>query len=391
MSAIFSSVVKWSQMNREVKYLKAYDALRSEILGGKYLSRRAFPSIVATCKRFGISRLTAFKVFDKLKEDGLISTRQGSGTFVAKDGQSRLIGLVIPGVSYASEFFQPIVASLIRLAHDNDYTILMEGVWSLNSSDNSHEALEVAARLVKRRVAGVIYQPLEYSENSEAVNRRVLSAFTRAGIPVVLLDGDIVPYPARSEYDLVSIDNIAAGETIAAHLMERGAKNIYFLMRENWVQNVMNRVKGVRNVVQSTGVKWTGSNVVMADPTDEVKIAKIMRRRNRPDAFVCENDVLAAGLKLSLERLGYAIAKDVMVVGFDDVRIARLAMPGITTIRQPCEALAKTAFERLLKRMSDCSSDPVQIVCPFKLIERGSTDRRTIYGKEKAQHQNQGG
>ena len=199
----------------------------------------------------------------------------------------------------------------------------------------------------------------------------------------MLLDGDIVPYPARSEYDLVSIDNVSAAETLAAHLIGKGAHSICFLMRRNWVQNVMNRVNGVRNVVLSNGMKWTQANVVMVDPADIGEIAKVMRRRIRPDAFVCENDMLAAGLKLSLERLGYMIPEDVMVVGFDDVQIAMLAMPGITTIRQPCEALARTAFERLLKRISDRSSDTVQIICPFKLVERGSTDRRRISGNEK--------
>ena len=114
-------MVKYTLMkNREVKYLKAYETLRMEILGDKYSSRRTFPSIVATCKRFGISRLTAFKVFDKLKDEGLISSCIGSGTFVTNGGRSRLIGLVIPGVSYSSEFFQPIVAELVRLAHKND-------------------------------------------------------------------------------------------------------------------------------------------------------------------------------------------------------------------------------------------------------------------------------
>ena len=371
-------MVKYTLMkNREVKYLKAYETLRMEILGDKYSSRRTFPSIVATCKRFGISRLTAFKVFDKLTDEGLISSCIGSGTFVTNGGRSRLIGLVIPGVSYSSEFFQPIVAELVRLAHKNDYTILMEGVWSLNSCDNSHEAIEVAARLIKRRVAGVIYQPLEYSENAEAVNRRIIDSFSRAGIPVVLLDGDFVAWPDRSEYDLVSIDNIAAGGMLARHLIEKGAKNICFLMRKNWVQNVMIRAYGVKSEVLASGLKWRPSSIVLADPVDVDEVAKILRRRPRPDAFVCENDILAANLKLSLEKLGYTVPNDAMIAGFDDVQIARLATPGITTIRQPCAALARASFERLQKRISGSSLDPVHIVCPFKFVERGTTDRKT--------------
>ena len=276
----------------ELKYRKAFDTLRSEILSGKYASRKSFPSIVATCSRFKISRLTAVKALDKLKDEGLISTRVGAGTFVTKDARSRFIGLVVPGISYSSEFFQPIIAEFVRVARSQDYTIVMDGVWSPKSDDNGREAIEVAARLIRRRVAGVIYQPLEYSENSEAINRRILSAFSRAGIPVVLLDGDIVPGPKRSDYDLVSIDNVAAGEAVAAHLMECGARNIRFLMRANWVENVRNRARGVRNEVLANGLRWSSKSVVTADPADASAVAKLMKSAPRPDAFVCASAYL---------------------------------------------------------------------------------------------------
>lgn len=361
---------------KDVKsYKSILGLLRSEILSGKYSSSSMLPSSTALARRFKATRFTIRQALDLLRQEGLILTRKGCGTFVSRKGRSRLIGLVIPGISYSSEFFQPIVASLMQLAHENDYMILMDGVWSLNSNDNTREAVEVAARLIKRKVAGVIYQPLEYSDNSEAVNRRVLAALTRAGIPVVLLDGDIVRWPERSEYDLVSIDNIAAGETLAEHLVESGARNICFLMRKNWVHNVQNRAHGVKNVVIANGLRWSPSSVILADPSEVGEVSKVMRRRPCPDAFVCENDVLAANLKLSLEKIGCRIPDDVMVAGFDDVRVARLATPGITTIRQPCDALARAAFGRLLDRMAGRPLDTVHIVSPFTFVRRGSTKR----------------
>ena len=69
---------------------------------------------MATCARFKISRLTAVKAFDKLKDEGLVSSRVGAGTFVTKDAKSRFIGLVVPGISYSLEFFQPIIAERVR-------------------------------------------------------------------------------------------------------------------------------------------------------------------------------------------------------------------------------------------------------------------------------------
>ena len=269
----------------ELKYRKAFEKLRDEILSGKYASRKPFPSLVATCARFRISRLTAVKVFDKLKEEKLISSRVGAGTFVTGGAKSRFVGLVIPGIAYASEFFQPIVAEFVRLAKDRDYTIVMDGVWSSQATNNGHEAIEVAARLIRRRVAGVIYQPLEHSVDSETINR---------------------------------------------HLIGRGVRSLRFHMRTNWVENVMNRAHGV--------------------------------------------------LMKTLASLGHRVPDDVQVAGFDDVQIARLSSPGITTVHQPCEGIARSAFDRLLTRMFDPTLTPVSLVLPHMLVVRGSTRRpeRTI-------------
>ena len=305
----------------------------------------------------------------------MISRKQGCGTFVTGVSPSRLIGLVIPGVAYSSEFFHPIIAELVRLARSREYTIVMDGGWSPKSADNGCKAIEVAARLINHRVAGVIYQPLEYTENSEAINRRVLSAFSRAGIPIVLLDGDVVSGQNRSEYDLVLIDNVAAGEMLAMHMMERGARSIRFLMRENWVENVKNRARGVRNEVLARGLRWTSRSVVMVNPLDSVAVGKMMRTAPRPDAIACENDVIAAGLMKTLGSLGYRVPEDVLIAGFDDVQVARLASPSITTIHQPCDGIARAAFDRLIARMSDRTMMPAHVILPHRLVVRSSTDR----------------
>ena len=367
-------------MAGDFSYKDILEQLKGEILGGKYSSSRRLPSSTALARRFNATRFTIRQALDRLRQEGLIVAQKGSGTFVSRQARSRLVGVVIPGISYSSEFFQPIVASLIQCAHERDYTILMEGVWTPNAKNNSEEALAVARRLVERKVAGVIYQPLEYSQNSEAANKRVLELFSKAGIPVVLLDGDIVAYPKRSDFDLVSIDNVAAGETIGLHMLERGAKNVYFLMRENWVQNVRNRAHGVGNVVLARGGEWKASNVVCGDPLDADFVGRIMRRRPKPDAFVCENDVLAAGLKMTLEGLGVSVPGSVMVAGFDDVQIARITPPGITTIRQPLDMIAQVAFKRLCERMSDPRSTqtPFHAVCPFSLVVRGTTRKEGV-------------
>lgn len=357
----------------DAKYRTLFETLKKGILDGRYVAGTPFPSLRALIRRHGLSKTTVQRALDELVHQGFVSRRQGSGTFVSERGASRLVGLVVPGISYSSEFFQPIVAALLCAAHAADYTILMEGVWSADSAENGREAVEVAARLIKRKVAGVIYQPLEYSEQSSAINARVLAAFSRAGIPVVLLDGDIVSAPARSRYDLVSIDNVGAGEQVAEHLIACGAKTICFLQRANWVHNVRNRAQGVRNAVLAHGLNWRSSNVILADPLDREQIRRVLARRPRPDAFVCENDVLAARLLKTLTALGCRVPQDMLLAGFDDIQIARLSSPSLTTIRQPCETLARTAFARLLSRIDLPKQDPLHLMPTTELVVREST------------------
>ncbi len=358
------------------KYRTLVETLRKRIASGAYGEETPLPSIRALIRRHGVSKTTVQRALDELEHRGLVVREQGRGTFVVGRGASRLVGLVIPGIAYSSEFFHPIVSELVRCAKDRDYAIVMDGVWSSGSSGNAREAVEVAARLIKRRVAGVVYQPLEYAADSEAVNRRVLAAFARASIPVVLLDGDIVPGPRRSGYDLVSIDNVAAGETLAAHVIARGARNVVFLMRANWVENVRDRARGVRNAVLAKGLRWTATSVVLADAADAEAVRRLMRRTPRPDAVVCENDVIAAGLVKTLQGLGIRVPGDVQVTGFDDVQVASLSTPGITTVRQPCAAIAQAAFDRLVQRMTARAGlIPTHLVLPWELVVRGSTGR----------------
>ena len=84
-------------------YKDIFELLRSEILSGKYSLSCKFPSSTALARRFKTSRFVIRQSLDLLRQEGLIVTQKGCGTFVSKQGRSRLIGLVIPGISYSSD------------------------------------------------------------------------------------------------------------------------------------------------------------------------------------------------------------------------------------------------------------------------------------------------
>jgi len=353
------------------KYKTLFDALKADILKGKYASGQPFPSVRALVQRYGIARSTIVHAMDELCHQGLIMRKQGCGTFVTSHGASRKIGFIVPSVS-RYELFPPILAALTRLSREAGYALVCSDNYSSDGAVQRMEVRNLAERLIRDHVAGVIFQPLDYASDEGKTNRSVLEAFRRANVPVVLLDSDVVPPPQRSEHDLVAIDNLQAGETVARHLINAGARRICFVTRPNWWPNAMNRMRGVQLAVVANGHRWTPDNVWFVDSDDFPNFRKCMTRK-RPDALVCEDDELAAVIRQYLSRLGLRVPNDVMLVGFDDVRIANLVTPPLTTIHQPYEEIASAAFERLLKRIADPRLLPTEIFLPATLVTRGST------------------
>lgn len=357
-----------------------YNELRSNILSGRYLSGR-FPSERSLAMRFRVSRSTITRCLADLEREGLVIRSQGRGTFVTRRGLSRKIGLVVPGIVPYAEYFQPIVCEMTHLAQKESYELQLGNICSVDVKTRTHEVRELAAEFIRSKVAGVVYQPLEYVDDADDVNARILNVFSKANIPVVLLDSDILPPPQRSCYDCVTIDNVDAGERITNHLYEQGAKNVHFFMLPEMLPTVAKRMRGVICSAVLHGHRWTRSNLVTAQPDDKRVIRALFRGRSMPDAFVCENDRVAGILLRTLTELGIRVPDDVLLAGFDDMQCARMTTPLLTTIHQPYAGIAETAFQRLINRIARPNLPTISVSLPAPLVIRGSTVKK--YGKEK--------
>ena len=348
-----------------------FKELRDEILSGCYSKSCRFPSEAALAGRFDVSRSTMTIVVSDLERLGLVTRQQGRGTFVTKSAASRKIGLIVPGVVY-SEFFPPIVSEISRLAQENKYALLFADVSSGNPKTRARQARAFASFLVKENVSGVIFQPLEFLDDADRLNREIAEIFAAAEIPVVLLDSDIVFPPERSGLDVVGINNSDAGYRLAEHLLAQGARKIHFQMRPNWASSVRNRLRGV---VTALGLRGLKCSVLTADPEDLSALRRHLRR-GRPEAFVCGNDTAAAKFRQTLEKAGLRVPDDVLLAAFDDVQIASILSPPLTTIRQPCKEIGATLFNRLMERIAKPDLLPAEILLPSPLVVRASTRRR---------------
>ena len=354
-----------------VKHKLIVEILRKEIMGGKWSSRdNPFPSERALVRRFGVSRPTISLALQELRGEGLILRQHGKGTFLTKTARKlgRAIGLVVPGISYG-EVYPVICREVSRLAQKDGLALLFGDVSSSDPKVRARRAIELANKFAEENVSGVIFQPIELVDDADSANRRFLSAFDRAGVPVVLIDNDIVPSPERSSYDVVSINSFDAGRRIALHLCDAGAKTVHFLMNPNWGHCLQNRLLGVRSVFEDR------VRVVNIDPKDPKDVRKFIRMRPRPEVAICRNDDYAVHLVVALRKLGVGVPQDLLVTGFNDLSYATLLDPPLTTIHVPCEAIAKMAFAALMERLADPSLPPRECYLPAPLVVRGSTRR----------------
>ena len=356
----------------QTKFSAVFAELRGNILGGHYAEEK-FPSERVLMKRFEVSRTLMRQVLARLKVEGLLASRQGHGTFIPTNAKrmSEHLGIIIPGVG-REEIFSPICRQMISYSERKGFTPIFADL-AEGSPHERRKSVDAAVKdLIAAHVAAVVYQPVDFLEDSPEINAMFLERFREAEIPVVLLDYDFVPRPDRSSFDLVCIDNYNAGWRLGRHVVEKGARRIAFLMRDNWAFSVIDRRDGIRAAAEETGAGFEVTNV---EPDDVEGVMALLRRRAAPDAVVCGNDQLAFALLNTLRSAGVKVPEDVMVAGFDDVRLAVRTSPPLTTVHQPCASIARTLFETLQSRIKDFNADSRSVLFNAPLVVRESTLR----------------
>lgn len=360
-----------------LKHRKISARLEIEIATGKYGVGARLPSEIQLVKQFEVSRPTVARALRDLEDKGLIERRAGSGTYVkASQGQrnnsTRVLGLLVPGLSN-TEIFHIICGEIASLARVHEYGLMWGGpTSSFQTTDDSLEhAEEVCRQFIERKISGVFFAPAELHPGQEAANFRIAESLREAGIAVVLIDRDLTAFPRRSDFDLVGIDNLAAGYQIADHLIKLGCKKILFACRPLSAATVNARIAGVREALAQNRLECDTNWIRQGDPKD-LKFARSLVSGKLADAIICANDDTAAMLIRTLESHGVRTPHDIRVVGFDDVKYAMLVSVPLTTVHQPCRDIAHIAFQTMLRRLTEPTLPAQSISLTPNLVVRES-------------------
>jgi GntR family transcriptional regulator of arabinose operon len=332
------------------KYREIYDNLLSAITSGAYQPGDRLPSEAELGRQYSTSRITVAKAVNELQQKGLVSRRPGSGTHVLGSVASsgRVFGLLIPDLG-RTEIFEPICHGMMQSPLSKPHSLLW-GHSMGEAAQQEKEAEHLCHKYVTQKVAGVFFAPLEFTPAKDAVNNRIVAAFDRAGIRVVLLDRCYSPYPMRSKYDLVGIDNRRAGFLITQHLLRHDVKRVAFMARPLSASTVMARIAGYREALTAHGLPLGQNLVCRGDPDDPEFLRKVMNK-HRPDAMVCANDFTAGRVMAGLTKMGIRVPEEMRVVGVDDVKYASLLPVPLTTQHQNCADIGATAMATMLQRL----------------------------------------
>ncbi|HTU31572.1 MAG TPA: LacI family DNA-binding transcriptional regulator [Solirubrobacteraceae bacterium] len=276
------------------------------------------------------------------------------------------VGMLVPDI--ANPFFAELIESVTRELEVVAIDLLLA---------DSHGSVEAEARwlvgLSERRVDGLLVVPVHHHRSRAALER------VAPGLPLVQLDREVDGLPA----DFVGVDNDRGCAEIVAHLRARGVERVAVVDGPESSSTGRQRALAFERAVAGSP-----SLTVAARQSGEFSTAfgrEAARRilaRAAPDAIVCGSDIIALGVMAELRRRHVAVPDEVLVTGFDGIMMAELTEPALTTVVQPCDAIAAEACRLLELRLGGDEGPARHSLVAPRLAVRGSTsgDRSVAAG-----------
>jgi LacI family transcriptional regulator len=263
------------------------------------------------------------------------------------------VGVVI--LDIGNPHFTNIVKGANRVALEHGYNLLF-----VDTEENQAREDELLQAL-SRRVDGLIVS----TRMPEDQLNRVLDF----GKPVVFSGR-----PAPKGYPSIGIDAYAAAYMIGELLVKQGHRDIAYLGFAP-ARPDMERMRGLSECLDAHGL--TLARFEVKGPTileGERVCSSVLLRKEKPDAVVCYNDMVAIGFMAAAKSLGISIPEDLSVVGIDNIPFGRFTSPALTTVDTQSELLGEEGMRLLFREIAgENLSEAGHMKVEPRLVTRDST------------------
>jgi len=269
-----------------------------------------------------------------------------------------LIGLVVPEIvhhTFAS-FIQHIEESTVA----RGYNLIIGN--HKNDPDLEESFIDM---LVRRNVDGIIFSRV--SDES-----RVMRIIHQTRVPVVVIDRAA----EREELASVVLDNNRAGSIAGEHLAGLGHRTIGCITGPMKIALSRERLSGFRDALVRSGAVLPDGAVFEGDFKFESGFEgarEILGRQPDTTALWAQNDLMAIGALKYLSGIGKAVPADISLLGMDDIALARMITPSLSTVIQPFREICEKAVELVLAKRASNDGGKGRIVIEPGLAVRDST------------------
>jgi len=192
-----------------------------------------------------------------------------------------------------------------------------------------------------------------------------------SGMPTLFLDLDVVG--GRTGY--ISSDNREAADRAVDYLVGLNHRKISYISghRDSYVNH--HRLEGYKEGLGKAGIPYREEYVAEGDFTREAGYRSMRRLLELPDpptSVICCSDMSAIGAMEAVRDAGLSIPEDISIIGFDDIEMASLVRPALTTVRQDMITIGRRAVELLDELINDEEQSPPQEIVPTELVIRDS-------------------
>jgi LacI family transcriptional regulator len=277
-----------------------------------------------------------------------------------RTGKTTIIAAVIPDIT--NPFYPALVRGIQDVAEEHAYHVA-----TYNTDGDAQKERQLLEVIVQARIDGLIMAPFHLAAEA-------LQTLLDRGTPVVLLAGpdEFADLPV----DNIGTDAFGSAEAGVEYLISRGHRRIAMLTSSlAWAGS--RRAAGYRHALASHQLPADEELLIWCkDFTEQGGFAgmqQFARLRPRPTAVFAASDQLALGALQAARELGLLVPRELAVMGIDDISLARLVSPTLTTIAQDQECQGRQAAQMLFERLNQTYLGPARhVYMPYRLVVRES-------------------
>jgi DNA-binding LacI/PurR family transcriptional regulator len=271
----------------------------------------------------------AMRVREAIRELGYIPNTQARAL---GSGRSGLFGLVVSEIT--NPFFPELIQGFEDVAVENGYEIL------ISSTNHDPKRMELCIRrMLERKAEGVAVMTF-------GIEQPLVEELAQRNVPLVFVDAG----PDRPEISLLKVDYHHGIRQGVQHLAALGHRNIAFISGPANLNSAQARTSAFCLSLSECGIKLNREWIVEGDHTMEGGIRamdQILAYASRPTAIMCSNDMTALGVLHGAYRAGLRVPDNLSVIGFDDIHMARVMIPPLTSVQMSRLELAHAAVSAL--------------------------------------------